>query len=247
MRNMKRVSYCALVALLSSVACSPASAGEEGAEEGATRGGRSARAESIREPDAADLLVAPPLGAQFQAEASEAENESGNSGSTRYGTTGGFRAERAVDYVYLTDGSLEEVARYYEDATADSPHNVDMEDMFTDYNRDELDVQEESPAGLPPDEMEAMLRQYGEQGVLDEAELEESLENMKTYRKIYPKIKDVTLHTLEFGMEEEFEGRDEYRKVDVHLIRPYVDLAALEVRDRTAIIYTVHYMKRQAP
>lgn len=240
MRNGNRVTWSALAVLLASVACSPASAGEDAADDGATRSVKSA---PIREPDAAELLVAPPAGAEFQAEASEAETEEGASGTRRYGSDGSHRAVRTVDYVYLIDKPLEQVGRYYVDATGDSPHYVDMEDMFADYDSGELDVQEEPAAGLPPDEMEAMLRQYGADGVLDEAKLKEALDNMKTYRKIYPLIRDVTLRMLEFGIEEEPEGRDEYRKVDVELVRPYLDLAALELRDRTAIIYTVHTMR----
>lgn len=59
-------------------------------------------------------------------------------------------------------------------------------------------------------------------------------------------MKDITLQRLELYIEEDGEGRDEYRYVEVELVRPYVDVSALEVRDRTGIVYHVHRMVRQS-
>lgn len=231
---------CSSILVLGTVACSPAAGDDDG-------GGASQRAAAtVAEPDAAELLLPPPDGARYDAAASAAENEDDAGGTRRYGTGGEFRAESTVTYVYLTEQSLQDVGRYFVDAADESPHYVDLEDMIADYNTGALDVQEEPAAGLPPDEMEAAIREYGRQGVMSDDEVEESLSRIGRYRQIYPAIRDLTLRYLELAAEEESEERDEYRSVDIEIVRPYVDPGALEVRDRTGIVYTVRHMKRQA-
>lgn len=230
---------CALAFGLAVTGCSDAEAGYDGA------GSSRAKGTPIPEPDAAALLIAPPPGAEFQARASESENEDGSAGPRRYGSSGGFRAVETRTYVYLTDEPLEEVGRFYVDAADSSIHSVDLEDMIADWNTGDLDVAESAAADMPPDEMEAMFRQLHQQGQIDKEDLDEALSGLERYRKIYPKIKDVTVRSLELEVQEESEGRDEYLTVDLELSRPYVDPADLDVKDRTAIIYTIHRMKRE--
>lgn len=248
MRSMLALPAIGLILALSAGACSPAENGE-----GATRGGESTAPElaPLQEPDAAALLIPPPPGAEYQPASSAAESEDGSGGPSRYGTSGGYEAEESVTYVYLTDEPLEAVARYFVGAREESPYYVDLGDFFdfdggyTDLAEEELAVEEEPAAGLPPDELEAMYRQYHEQGILDDEEVEEALAEMGAYREIYPAIRDLTLRTLDFEIEESPEDQDEYRVADVELVRPYIDPAGLEVRDRTAIVYTIHLMRRQ--
>lgn len=200
-----------------------------------------------QEPDAGEILLPPPPGAEFQPDASRAESEHVAGGPSRYGTSGEYQAEGSVTYVYLTDQSPDEVGHHFLENRHEFPHYVDLDDALSfETGSPTLAFEEEPAAGLPPDEMEAAIRDYAEQGHLTQDELEESLAGLETYRQIYPKIADVTLRVLDFDIEEGHEeGAPEYRMVDVEIVRPYVDPAALEVRDRTAIVYTVHTMKRQ--
>jgi hypothetical protein len=251
MRLMNRLPITALVLLaLGPIACEPAETDADGvptAERSSTR----ATASAMKEPAPEQLLIPPPPGSEFQPEASEAEHEIG-SGPSRYGSAGNFKAQSSFTYVYLADQSIEEVAHYFVRAREDSPHHIELDELFdfdgggyTDLMEEDLDIQEDSPVELSPDEMQTMIEGFRDQGIYDEEEAKESLATLDVYRKLYPKIKDITVRSLEFEILDEDGGMDEYLLVDVELVRPYIDFAAIEVRDRTAIIYTVHHMKRQ--
>lgn len=251
MRRLNEFSSLPLVLALGVWACSPSEAGDASPRNPESSGSSVERAVVITDPEEGELLVPPPPGAEFQSEASEFENEDESDGPSVYGSDGNYEAEHSVSYVFATDQSLEAVARYYLEVQEETLHYVDMEELIDwDQGPDALNIEEEAAAALPPDELTASLAQYREQGLMTEEEYRESLENADLYRKLYPKIKDVIISSLYFDIEEAWEDGAseppaEYRYVEVEISRPFVDVPALEVRDRTEILYTVHKMVRQ--
>jgi len=248
MRPIPGLSALTLILALLIAPCSPAGAGDDGTTAEASS---NENAPFTSEPETSEILIPPPPGARYQAEASALESESPGGGPSRYGSSGHFEAERSVAYVYATDESLEEVARYYLDLQEEPPHYLNLEEMVDwDQGPETLNIEEEPAAPLPPDDMEATVQQYREQGYMDEDEAREMLAHMDIYRKMYPQLQDVVLSTVVFDIEEAPENDDPqsrtgYRYVEVEITRPYVDEVNLEVRDQTAITYIVHHMKLQ--
>jgi hypothetical protein len=248
MRPINGLSALTLILALLIAACSRAGAGDDG-----TTADPSSKeyAPFTSEPETSEILVPPPPGARYQAEASALENESPGGGPSMYGSSGRFEADRSVIHVYVTDEPLEEVARYYLELREETPHYVDVEEMVDwDQGPETLNIEEEPAAPLPPDAMEATVQQYREQGYMDEDEAREMLAHMDIYREMYPKLQNVVLSTVVFDIEEapendDPESRTEYRYVEVEITRPYVDEANREVRDQTEITYIVHHMKLQ--
>jgi len=253
MRSFGGLAALTLILAFLSGACSPAEAGHAAGEGPEPPSSPDPESETgLRaEPDVEEILIPPPPGSRYQPEASALESEDTGGGPSTYGSSGHFEAERSVAHVYTTDRSLEEVARYYMGLQEETPHYMNLEDMVDwDAGPEALNIEEEPAAMLPPDEMEAAIREYVEQGYMTEEEARETVGNMEIYRKMYPKIKDVVLSTLVFDMEEspadgDYDNRQEYRWVEVEITRPFIDAANEEVRNQTAIIYQVYHMKRQ--
>lgn len=197
----------------------------------------------IGEPTAEEILLPPPVSAEFDAEYSAAatteirEDEYDDMSTT--GPGGTWEVEEVTAYVYLTDRTAEEVARAFEEAFPESQLDISADGWST-----EITLESDPLMGPPPDELERSMKEmYAAQGMEwgDEHD-----EQMARYREVYPRLKDVVQTTGSFLVQDYFSERPEsYREVDVVIERPFVNFETVEVVDRTAIRYHVYVMRLQ--